>query len=225
MQGEDRKVKVFIFDDHDSVRESYMRWLEFEGFKVVGGQKSLEGCTEILQQQAPDVVLLDIDYPGHEYAGIQAAKRITRELPEVHVVFSSHFSEPEIVAHAMGAGAVGYFCKSDELRFLKEVILKASEGRFGLSPTATKNLVSMLRTEKKLPRVAGREFYLSPQESRVLGLIAGGFSNKEIARELGTNEKRIKNIISALLAKMGARNRAHAVTIGVRHGLVDTAKV
>jgi DNA-binding NarL/FixJ family response regulator len=73
--------------------------------------------------------------------------------------------------------------------------------------------------------VVKRDFHLTDQETKILELIAQGFSNKEIAEQLRTNEKRIKNVIAALLAKLNAKNRAHAVSIGITHGLVDASGI
>jgi DNA-binding NarL/FixJ family response regulator len=225
MQKETRKLKIFIFDDHDSVRESYIRWLEFEGFKVLGGEKSLENCLELLKKHRPDIVLLDIDYPEEEFAGIKVAKQIASDLPGVKTVFVSHYTDPNIIAKAFASGASGYFAKSDELRFLKEVIEKVSENHVALSPTATKKLTEAV-SKQHIPEVlVKRDFHLTDQETKILGFIARGLSNKEIAEQLHTNEKRIKNVIAALLAKLNAKNRAHAVAIGITHGLIDVSAI
>ncbi len=127
MQKETRKTKIFIFDDHDSVRESYVRWLGFEGYQVLGGEKSLKNCLELLKKHHPGIVLLDIDYPEEEVAGIKAAKKIAGELPSIKTIFVSHYIDSNIIAKAFASGAGGYFAKSDELKFLKEVIDKVSE--------------------------------------------------------------------------------------------------
>jgi len=221
MQKETRKTKIFIFDDHDSVRESYIRWLEFEGFQVLGGEKSLKNCLELLKKHRPDIVLLDIDYPEEEFAGITAAKKIAGELPSIKTIFVSHYTDSNIIAKAFASGAGGYFAKSDELKFLKEVIEKVSENHVALSPTPTKKLTEAVSKQHISQVVVKRDFHLTDQETKILGFIAQGLSNKEIAEQLHTNEKRIKNVIAALLAKLNAKNRAHAVSIGITHGLVD----
>jgi len=226
MQRETRRLKIFIFDDHDSVRESYIRWLEFEGYQVVGGEKSLQNCLELLRRHRPDIVLLDIDYPDDALAGIRVAKQIASELPEVKTIFVSHYTDPSIIVQAFANGASGYFAKADELRYLKEVIEKVSEDHVALSPTATRRLIEGVRKQPiSEAAVRRRDFHLTDQETKILGFIAQGLSNKEIARQLHTNEKRIKNVIVALLAKLDAKNRAHAVAIGITHGLIDVSRI
>jgi len=225
MQREPSKVKILIFDDHDSVRESYIRWLEFEGFQVVGGEKSLQNCIDLLKKQRPDIVLLDIDYPAEEFAGIKAAKKISSELPGIKTIFTSHYSEPGVIAQALASGARGYFAKSDELKFLREVIEKASDGLVGLSPTATKKLIEAVQKKVAGEIIKKKDFHLTEQEQQVLTFLAQGLSNKEIAEHLHTNEKRIKNVIAALLAKMSAKNRAHAVVIAIKYGIVSPADI
>jgi len=221
MDREKHNITIFIFDDHDSVRESYARWLQYEGFEVVGGQSSLDNCLEVLNKCHPRVVLMDIDYPSGEFSGIAVAKNISQELPRTRVVFASHYNDPEIIARSLASGACGYFAKSDELRFLREVIEKAAEGYTGLSPTAAKKLVEAVVQKPRTQLTGGSRFHLTPQEHQVLVYIARGLSNKEIAEEVGTNEKRIKNVIAALLAKLDAKNRAQAVVVAMRDGLID----
>lgn len=225
MQKEAKKARIFIFDDHDSVRESYIRWLEFEGFEVVGEEKTIQNCIELLKKADPDIVLLDIDYPTEEFAGIKAAKKISSELPGIKTIFTSHYNEPSIIALALSSGASGYFAKSDELKFLKEVIEKATDGLLGLSPTATRKVVEAIQKRGRNEVVERRDFSLTQQEHQVLTFITQGLSNKEIAEKLHTNEKRIKNVVAALLAKMGAGNRAHAVAIAIKYGIVSPADI
>ena len=113
-------VKIFIFDDHDSVRESYKRWLEIEGYKVVGAEGTTKNCIRQIKSAKPDVIMMDIDFPEKERAGILAAQKITKEIKNARIIFVSHYNEQEIIVETLKSGASGYFAKSDELKYLKE---------------------------------------------------------------------------------------------------------
>ncbi len=221
-----KKIKLFILDDHDSVRESYKQWLTSEGYEIVGEGRSIKDCVQIVKKAKPDIVLMDIDFPEKEKGGLIAASRIKREIKDVKIIFISHYNDPDVIAEAFNSGADGYFSKSDELKFLKETIEKVYNNYTIVSPTVTKNL---------LKTISGKSYHiqyshikpkinLTNQETIVLNYIAEGLSNKEIAQKLNTNEKRIKNIISNILVKLEARNRAHAVAKGILLGIIDTSQ-
>lgn len=220
------KIKIFIFDDHDSVRESYKRWLQTEGFEIVGEERSITNCVQIVKKYNPDIILMDIDFPEGEKAGLTACKNIKKHLPEVKVVFVTHYNECAIVSEAFSYGADGYFSKSDELKFLKETIQKVYDGYTYTSPTVVKKLVEMNKNKPVVPiQTKKLPVYLTTQEEKVLNYIAQGLTNKEIAQKLATNEKRVKNIIANILVKLEAKNRAHAVTKGIILGIINLTKV
>ena len=205
-------LKISIFDDHDSVRDSYRRWLELEGFKVVGAESSMENCMQIIRKSKPDIILMDIDIPGDDRGGLAAAKKITEGIKRSRIIFISHYNEPDIIAGAFNSGAYGYFSKSDELKCLKEAINKVNAGDFYLSPSALKKfLKEFIKKTDSVKSSRKRQYRLTEQETLVIQYIAQGMSNKEIADRLVSNEKRIKNIVSHILAKVEAKNRAHAV--------------
>ncbi len=217
----DEPIRVFIIDDHDSVRESYKRWLEVEGFNVVGEAKTFSSCVQSIKKSKPDVVLMDIDFQDDEKGGIKGAKIILKEVGNVKIVFVTHYTEPEIIVEAFTAGCIGYFTKADELKSLKEIIEKAYQGHYSISPTALKNLIEAVRkSPTTIPSPKRKIYQLTEQELKVLNFIAQGLSNKEIAQRLYTNEKRIKNITANILLKLEAKNRAHAVAKGISQGLI-----
>jgi DNA-binding NarL/FixJ family response regulator len=227
MKEQNKKIKIFIFDDHDSVRQSYKRWLEVEGFEVVGEGRSVKNCVQDIKKTNADIVLMDIDFPEKDKAGFDAAKVIKKQFKDVKIIFVSHYNEPEVISEAFVSGADGYFSKSDEFKFLIETIEKVSNGYLYTSPTATKNLIDAVRKKPTTTAAFGQKgnFHLTQQEQLVIKYIAEGLTNKEIAQKLATNEKRVKNIIANILVKLEAKNRAHAVAKLAKLQAIDLSSI
>lgn len=227
------KIKISIYDDHASVRESYKRWLSASGFEVVSDSGELDKLTDDIKKHKPDIILMDIDFPNKPNGGINACKTLTQTSSpkgslgtNVKVVFVTHYNEPEIIISAFNAGATGYFSKSDELKFLREIIEKAHHGYISISPSALKSLLKshFENFRVNINKQPTHDFHLTEEEIKTLTYIAQGLSNKEIARKLLTNEKRIKNITSNILLKIGAKNRAHAVAIAIAFNIINPAE-
>jgi DNA-binding NarL/FixJ family response regulator len=217
-----KKISVFIIDDHDSVRQSYIRWIEAEGFTIAGDEKYPDKAVEKIKKTTPDVILMDIDFPNDKFGGIELAKEIINNYKNAKITFITHYTEPEIITWALSTGALGYFAKIDNLSHLKEAIEKTADGYIYISPTAMKKLIEHLsKTTPKEPQITTvKNFNLTETEIKVLKLISQGLTNKEIARELATNEKKVKDIISNICTKLEAKNRAHAVTIAIKYNLI-----
>ena len=220
------KIKVAVFDDYGSVIESYKRWLEMEGFEVVVAEKNMGNFLRKVKKGLPDIVLMDIDLPGDEMGGIAAARKITEAVKNSRIIFISHYNEPDIIAAAFNSGAFGYFSKADEMKCLTEAIDKVRSGDFYLSPSALKRFLNAVISNSAVAKSGKKNRYrLTERENRVVQCVAKGMSNKEIAGELNTNEKRIKNVVSNILDKVEAKNRAHAVAKLASAGAIDLAGV
>ncbi len=216
-------MKIMIYDDHTSVRESYKRWLEGYHHNVVFDSGIISNWFNDIKIHKPDILLIDIDFPENSRAGLDYCKKIMNEFNSIKIVFVSHFSEPEIIIDAIKSGAKGYFTKCDELKSLLEIIEKVSKDQYAFSPTVINSLITLLinlpagSTKTKRSKIFDS---LSKDELFILNLIAAGYSNKEIADKLRTNEKRIKNLISNLLIKLNSKNRAHLVTKAFISGII-----
>ncbi len=216
-----KNIRLFLIDDHDSVRESYKRWLEIEGFDIAGESKTFKLDSYELKKLKPDIILMDIDFEGDEKGGLKCAKHILTENKNIKIIFTSHYTEPEIIREAVIVGCSGYFAKVDDLKSLLEIIEKVSQGYFAFSPTSLKSLLELLKTDNPPKPYFTKEYIvLNNLELKILNLVARGYSNKEIAFQLNTNEKRIKNIVANVLIKLDAKNRAHAVLKGVAFNLI-----
>jgi len=218
-----KKIKIFIIDDHDSVRESYKRCLESSGYEVVGESKNFEEFLKVYKKNFPDVILMDIEFPNNQLGGIECAKELLKKEKDLKIIFVTHYTEPGIIKKAIDSGATGYFTKADGLNCLKEAIENAYKGILYLSPTAVKNVINSISEKDFIPS-GHHKFNLSEEEINILNLVASGLTNKEIASQLHTNEKRIKNIISNIIYKLGAKNRANAVAIGIKYGIIKSGQ-
>jgi len=216
-------MKIFIIDDHSSVRESYKRWLEASGYQVVGDSGSIDDALKLIKSTKPDIILMDIDFPDTELGGIEICKRIKEINRETKIIFVTHFNEPEIIIEACKSGASGYFTKSDSLKSLKRIIEEVSEGFMSFSPKALKSLLSNFTQTGNTTHIKSKKvkYVLDDEELKIVNYIAQGYSNKEIANFLHTNEKKIKNEISNILLKVNAKNRAQLIYIVLKDGLID----
>jgi DNA-binding NarL/FixJ family response regulator len=145
--------------------------------------------------------------------GITAIGLIRQELPDVEVIALTSVLDDSSVFRAVRAGAIGYLLKDTEAEELNRAIKAAAAGQVQLSPAAAARLVREVRTPEN-PET------LTDRENDVLKLIAGGMSNKEIARELGIGEKTVKTHVSNILGKMGVLSRTQAALQAVRMGQV-----
>jgi len=220
MPTKEKKITIFIIDDHDSVRQSYIRWLELEGFTIAGDEKNPNLAIEEIKKKKPTVILTDIDFPTNKLGGIELAKEIIKNYKDAKIAFITHYTEPEVIIHSLLTGALGFFAKIDDLSHLKEIITKVADGYTCLSPTALKKLIEHLSKSTMPPETALKNFNLTNSEIKILKLIAQGLTNKEIAREMAINEKKVKDMISNICIKLEAKNRAHAVAIAIKNNII-----
>jgi two-component system, NarL family, response regulator LiaR len=211
-------IRVLIVDDHAVVREGLRAFLELQdGLEVVGeagdGQQALEQVAAL----HPDVVLMDLVMPKLD--GVGAMRRLRVEAPRSRVIALTSFLDDERLLPAIQAGAAGYLLKDVEPAELARAIRAAHAGETVLDPSAATRLVSAIaKGDRPLLHEPER---LTPREREVLGLIAGGRSNKRIALELGISEKTVKTHVGHLLEKLGVSDRTQAAMLAVREGLVD----
>jgi DNA-binding NarL/FixJ family response regulator len=205
-------VRVLLVDDQALFREALATLLAVhEGVEVVGeagdGDEALRKAAEL----APDVVLMDLRMPVLD--GIGATRRLRVEQPEVRVIALTTFDDDEDVFAALRAGAVGYLLKDVSSARLVEAVHAAARGESVLQPSVAAKVVARFA---QLPDTAAEArpqplvVPLSDRELGVLRLLADGRSNREIAAELFLAEGTVKNHVTNVLAKLGARDRTQA---------------
>ena len=206
----DAPVRVLIADDHELVRLGLRAVLEEAGIDVVGeacdGRSAVEGALGLL----PDILLLDLRMPVMD--GREVCRRVVAAAPSVRVVVLTSFAEDDDVFGALSAGAASYVMKDIAPDALIEVIRGVAAGRTILDAGIAKRVLDH-------PKGAGPEV-LSPREREVLGLMAQGLANRQIAARLWISEATVKSHVSHILAKLGQQDRTQAIVRAMRLGLV-----
>jgi two-component system, NarL family, nitrate/nitrite response regulator NarL len=213
--GTGAPIRVVVVDDHTLFRRGITALLaSVPDFEIVGeAADGFEGIRTVAAQK-PDVVLLDLHMPG--ISGIEAAKAILKDAPGTHVVMLTVSEEPEDLMAALRAGALGYLLKNIDSDFLVDSIRRAADGDSVMSPEMTGKLLREVRGGFSAPSGPA----LSPREREIVGCLARGASNKEIARELAVAESTVKIHVQHILRKLNLSSRVQVAVWAIEHGLV-----
>lgn len=206
-------IRVMVVDDHPIVRSGIVGLLSLDAeLDVVGEAADGADAIALATTLRPDVVLMDLRMPN--LSGAEATAHITSELPGVRVlVLTTHEGDDDILG-AIEAGASGYLLKAAPQEEIVAGIRSVAEGHTVLAPTIAATLVTRMRRE------APSRPALSPREREVLGLVARGHSNPEIARELFIGEATVKTHLLHVFEKLGVSDRTRAVTLALELGLL-----
>ncbi|GGS07654.1 MULTISPECIES: response regulator [Streptomyces] len=211
----DKIIRVLLVDDHQVVRRGLRTFLEIqEDIEVVGeASDGAEGVART-EELRPDVVLMDIKMPGTD--GIEALRRLRALDNPAKVLIVTSFTEQRTVVPALRAGASGYVYKDVDPDALAGAIRSVHAGHVLLQP----EVAGALLAQEDAGTGTGRGSTLTEREREVLGLIADGRSNREIARTLVLSEKTVKTHVSNILMKLDLADRTQAALWAVRHGAV-----
>jgi DNA-binding NarL/FixJ family response regulator len=217
-------VRVLIVDDEALVRGGFRVLIDTEpGMVVVGEARDGATALELVRQTRPDVVLMDIRMPGVD--GLSATHQIAADpdLAGVHVLILTTFDHDEYVVEALGAGAAGFLIKNTEPRQLLHGIRVVAGGEALLSPGLTRRLIARLTAARTTtPRLdPGALAQLTSRERQIVGLVAHGLSNTEIAATLTISHATAKTHVNRAMTKLGARDRAQLVVLAYQHRLVE----
>ncbi|MFG3255453.1 response regulator [Streptomyces sp. NPDC048172] len=207
-------IRVLLVDDHQVVRRGLRTFLEVQDdIEVVGEAADGEEGVARAEELRPDVVLMDVKMPGTD--GIEALRRLRECGNPARVLVVTSFTEQRTVVPALRAGAAGYVYKDVDPEALAGAIRSVHAGHVLLQPEVAGALLS----EDDAYGSAGRGPALTEREREVLGLIADGRSNREIARALVLSEKTVKTHVSNILMKLDLSDRTQAALWAVRHGV------
>ena len=214
-------IRIAVIDDQTLVRQGIVSLLSLAAdLSVVAQAANGAGIVELVQQQQVDVVLMDIQMP--QVSGIDALHLLNQAQNKVPVIILTTFDDNDRVLQAMQAGARGYLLKDVALELLVDAIHTVHRGGSLLQPAITdKILASFL--QRKTDEPSAEDLHaeaLSGKELEILRLLATGFSNREIAAAVFKSEGTVKNQVSAILGKLGVRDRTKAVLKAIDLGLL-----
>jgi DNA-binding NarL/FixJ family response regulator len=213
-------IRILIVDDQGLFREGLRTLLSVQPeFEVISEAGNGEEALQIIGQDQPDIVLMDLRMPGMD--GVTATRIVHQSYPDIKIIVLTTFDDDENVFEGLRAGAVGYLLKDVSSVKLFEAIHAAAKGEYFLLPSITAKIVSELKRVSQ-PVSVPQEIVdpLSARELEILRLVSDGLSNKEIAEKLVIAEGTVKNHLSSILGKLSARDRMQAVLIAKKAGLV-----
>ena len=206
------KLRVLLVDDHEVVRQGVKALLEAQdNMMVVGEAGSASDAVRRVGYDSPDVVVMDVRLP--DGSGVDACREVRSRFPDVKVLMLTSYADEEALVSAITAGAAGYVLKRIDSDELVRSIERVGKGESLLDPEMTERLFRKIRGEAEEDPLLGR---LSPQERKILDLIAEGMTNREIADELFLAEKTVKNYVSNLLGKLEMKRRSEAAAYAAR---------
>jgi DNA-binding NarL/FixJ family response regulator len=202
-------IRILTVDDHPLLRKGIAALVNAEAdMKLVAEAANGEEAIEAFRSHRPDVTLMDIQMPSID--GVEAIERIREEFPNARIIVLTTYTGDVQVLRALRAGARGYLLKGHVHRELLETIRAVHAGQKRISPDIAAELASHATDDE-----------LTEREINVLRLIGAGNANKQIADQLSIGEATVKSHVTNILSKLGANDRSHAVTIGLKRGIIE----
>jgi len=220
------KIAIAIVDKQSFFRSGVCQALSQQDDLELFDYEPDQNLMGLIEASSPNVLLLDIDYPS--LSGLELCRRIVRHYPNTKVVMLTPSLNDDELFEVIKTGAVAYLAKNTTTEELVKTIRQANRGEYPINDSLAarpkvaehvlrqfQDIVSM---GKAMEAIAAP---LTPRETQILGYIADGNSNKQIAYILQISEQTIKNHVSAILRKLNANDRAHAVVLAIRHGWIS----
>jgi DNA-binding NarL/FixJ family response regulator len=212
-------IKVMLVDDQNLVRKGVRSLLELsEEIEVIAEAPDGSEAIRMIPEVEPDVVLLDMRMPGLN--GVDVLRKLNNDGILPPTIILTTFDDDELVLAGIRNGAKGYLLKDVALAELVNAIKTVADGRSIVKPAVTERLLKGLENLETDFSSLDRPDPLTERETEILRLMAGGYSNKEIANSLGVAEGTVKNHVSNILSKLGVRDRTRAVLKAFELGFI-----
>jgi NarL family two-component system response regulator LiaR len=211
-------IRIVVADDHVLVRQGIRAFLETcEDLSIVGEADSADSAAAACARLTPDVALVDLVMPG---GGVEATRALRAASKATQVMILTSFEDDQKIIDAIQAGALSYLLKDADADTLADAVRRTARGESVLHPRIAARLLSSVRQSdvKEDPAAAALE-RLSQREAEVLGLMADGLSNLQIAQRMGIGEKTVKTHVSNVLGKLGLTDRTQAAVFAWRVGI------
>ncbi len=213
-----KTIRLLIVDDHEVVRIGLKTLLaRYPQISVVGETATVAQTLQELPKLKPDLILLDLRLP--DGSGFKVCEQMDQLSPDTRVLVLTSVADDQTVIGALDAGVDGYLLKEIDGEGLVKAIETVAAGNSILDPVVTKRVLSRVRAGGEPPK-EDKFSLLSPQERRVIALVAEGKTNKEIGVAMGLSEKTVKNYLSNLLDKLQFSRRSQAAAFYVQHAHV-----
>lgn len=201
-------MNILIVDDHEVVRMGLRTLLERQGgLNIVGEAATAAEAVEVARASHPDLVLMDVRLP--DKSGVEACRRIRAEQPKTKVIMLTSYADDDAIFASVMAGASGYLLKQIHVEQLYQAIISVQKGESLLDPSITKAVMD--RVQAVCDGAPNREMdALTEREREILGLIAEGHTNKEIADKVCLSDKTVRNYVSSILQKLNVSHRTQA---------------
>jgi len=212
-------IRVALVDDQTLIRQGVRSLLELTGdITIVAEATDGNEAVAMIHRERPDVVLLDLRMPGKDGVAVLRELRTASALPPTIILTT--FDDDDALLDAVRAGARGYLLKDVSLEHLTEAIRVVAQGGSVIRPAVTERVLRGLEHVRRDFAALSPPDPLTRREVEILRLMAGGYSNREIAEALGTAEGTVKNHASSILSKLGVRDRTRAVLKALELGYI-----
>ena len=209
-------IRLVIIDDHEMVREGLKAILVTEpDFSIVGEAANAEQALELIERLRPEIALLDVRLPG--VSGIEVCRIVTEQYPETSVIILTSYTDEQLIAQCIQAGAKGFILKDVERFDLKRAIRAVARGEAAIDTKAAATILAQLR-RVPLEKAEPLKEPLSSQQIVILRLVAQGLSSREIGTQLYLSENTVKGYVQEILHRLGVKNRTEAVMVAVKQG-------
>jgi two-component system response regulator DegU len=220
MPDEKRVIRVLIAEDHRTFAEALQRVIDLEkGLQVVTIADNGKEAVDLVVENHPDVVLMDVEMPDLD--GIQATRKIRQASPNTQVVMLSAHHDDTLVARAVEAGAAGYLNKTHSVGEVADAVRAAADGEELIDAEEVGRVLTILRRRREEDADSqSRVQRLTPRQIEILQNMADGMSSEQIARSLGISPQTLRTHVQNILTRLKVHSKIEALALAIRHGQV-----